>query len=53
MINKKMKIIFYDGDNHYSQKEGIVTSVDDFCIVLDDKCVIPKKRIIRGDIILG
>jgi len=50
---KEVKVIFSDGENHYSKKTGIVKSVDNIflTIVSDGKQeIIPISRIIRMEV---
>ncbi len=46
---KKLKIFFDDGEK-VAWKEGVVTSQDDFGIVLENKQLISKQRIIRMEV---
>ncbi len=50
---KKVKIIFLDGENHYSSKTGTVVSVDSDFIYLDTGIVevIPKSRVVRMEVL--
>ncbi len=50
MEGRKMRIYFDDAEK-ISWREGMVTSEDVFCIVLDGKQVIPKGRIVRMEVL--
>lgn len=50
-INKKVLIVFLDGENHFSKKTGICTYKDNYDIILDNKDIIPRGRMIRGEIL--
>lgn len=51
IIGKKVLIIFEDGSEHFSRKEGICTDNNDVEITLDNKHIIPKSRIIRTEVL--
>ena len=52
---KKVRVVFLDGENHYSRKEGIVVGNDpDFLWVRVNTIeLIPKHRIVRIEIVEG
>ena len=50
MKGKKVKVFFDDGEK-IAWREGIVTSHDDFSVVLDDRDVIPISRVIRMEVV--
>jgi sRNA-binding regulator protein Hfq len=50
MKGKKIKVFFDDGEK-IAWREGILTSKDDFSVVLDDKNVIPISRVIRMEVV--
>ena len=50
MKGKKVKVFFDDGEK-IAWREGIVTSQDDFSIILDDKDLIPLSRVIRMEVV--
>lgn len=54
-IGKQVLVIFEDGQNrdgtpHISSKEGICTNTNSQEIILDNKHIIPKTRIVRAEI---
>ena len=49
MIGKKTKVFFDDGEK-IAWREGIVTSKDDFSVVLDGRDIIPVSRVIRMEV---
>ena len=51
LLNKKLIIIFEDGDNHVSKKEGICTEDTELQIILDNKDIIPRSKIFRMEIL--
>ena len=52
MLGKRIKIYFDDGQK-ISWREGIVTLHDEFLIILDNKQLIPKGRIVRMEVESG
>jgi len=50
-INKKIKVIFYDGVNHVSTKFGVCTHSDELDLILDNKDIIPRNKLIRAEIL--
>ena len=51
IIGKFIFIIFEDGTNHFSKKTGICTNNSDSEIILDNKTIIPKQRVVRMEIL--
>ena len=51
MVGKRIKIIFEDGPQHTSNKEGICTMANDLEIYLDDKHIIPRARVLRMEVV--
>jgi len=53
MDGSRVLIIFDDGsqDNKVSVKQGVITDITDFSVVLDNKHGIPKHRIYRFEIL--
>jgi len=51
--NKRIKVIFLDGNEHYSKKVGIFLKNDnDFLWIRTDSVeIIPKSRIIRMEVL--
>ena len=53
-LGKELLIIFEDGaDGHVSKKSGICTTSNHLEIVLDNKHIIPRNRIIRAEVLGG
>ena len=50
IIGKRVFLIYEDGHNHYAKKTGVCTFNSNYEIVLDDKILIPKSRIIRIEV---
>jgi hypothetical protein len=51
LIGKKVLIIFEDGTDHFSRKEGTCTEASDVEVVVDGKHFIPRSRIIRIEVV--
>ena len=51
--DKRILVVFQDGDRHFSKKEGICTGCNSQEIILDNKHIIPRNRIYRCEIIEG
>lgn len=53
IVGRKAKLIFSDGNNHFSKKEGIIKGIDgNFVIIYTDKIeMIPLQRIIRVELL--
>jgi sRNA-binding regulator protein Hfq len=49
MKGKSAKVFFDDGEK-IAWREGVVTSYDDFSIVLDDRDMIPLSRVVRVEV---
>ena len=49
-IGKNLKVIFFDGETHISSKDGVCTHSDELELILNDKHIIPRSRIIRAEI---
>lgn len=52
MEGKKYVVIFEDGERA-AKRIGFVTSEDDFCITLNHFDIIPRRRIIRMELLRG
>lgn len=50
IIGKKIKVIFEDGKDHVSSKEGTCTYNSETEIILNSKDIIPKSRVIRMEV---
>jgi len=48
---KRILVIFEDGKEHVSKKEGVCTSQDGNGVMLDKKHFIPLRRIIRVEVL--
>jgi len=44
-------VVFYDDLGHVSRKDGVVTCVSEAEYVLDNRIIIPKRRIIRVEVL--
>ena len=51
IIGKRIKVIFEDGKDHVSRKQGVCTRDNDVEIGLSNKHLIPKIRIIRVEVL--
>ena len=49
-LNKKVAVFYDDGANHVSRKDGICTFNSSSEIVLDDRVIIPKNRVVRIEV---
>lgn len=50
---RKVKIVFSDGENHFSMKEGVVVDLDNLFIYITNNGkdeVIPVSRIVRIEV---
>ena len=50
IVGKHIKIIFEDGVNHVSTKEGVCSSYSGSEIQIDSKHIIPMTRVIRIEV---
>ena len=51
ITGKKILLIFEDGQQHFSKKIGICTSLTSQEVFLDNCHIIPKHRIIRMEVL--
>lgn len=52
IIGKRILVIFEDGDKHFSKKIGKCTANSDVEIILDNKNIILKSRVIRMEVLI-
>jgi hypothetical protein len=50
LVGKEISIFYDDGAGHVSRKDGRCTSNSDTEIILEDKIILPKQRIVRVEV---